>query len=370
VNILIFGNRYFSINESIGSAFQQHGHLVQVLNYRDAWYPKIFCRNPIRRRRSVACFREIQSGLKREIELARPDVLFTLSGNVILPETLQWIRERGIVVVLFLLDSIHRLPLTQIGLEWYHLIYVFEPTDIPFISPKNANIAYLAPAYNPDFYHPIPGAEKKYDVTFVGTPYGQRLEILNQLCKLALEKDIRVALVGKYWHRGYRKLAFRLSYPYIYRFVLKNGVMDPKNVNLLYNQSKVVLNHHIDMNGEAVNCRLFDIAGAGALQLVENRKMRPETFRPGEEVVTYASVEELKAKADYFVKNPVEAQKIANAAALRARAEHTYFHRSRRIITDISRVIARDLPSQESSKRETVSTLFNSKNQKKAQHLQ
>ncbi len=340
MKILVFGNRFFSINESVAAALAGHGLEVRTADYRDEWYPKNFCRNPVRRRRSVVCFQKIQEFLKRRLVEEKPEVLFAISGNVLLPETLKWVREKGIGLVLVLLDSIHRLPLTQLGLSYYDLVYIFEPTDLAFVSRLNGSVSYLPPAFNPDFYFPISEAEKSYDVTFVGTPYHQRLELLDELCRLALEKGVRVALVGKYWHRGIRRWKFRFNYPSIYRFVLKNGMISPPDVNILYNRSKVVLNHHIDIEGEAVNCRLFDIAGAGAFQLVDYRCGLGELFKIGEEVVTYSSLEDFTEKIKYFLAEPARRDEVARAAHRRAIAEHTYHQRLKKIANDLEKAFA------------------------------
>ncbi len=333
---LIFGNRYFQFNESVGAAFRALGWTVSILDYRDAAFEKTSSLNPYRKRKYRARFEAIDRSLAAAIETEKPDIFFTFSGNVILPARLRWMKERGLKLVLYLLDSIHTLPTTQSGLKFYDLVYAYEPTDIPFIAASNPRTDYLPPGYNPDFYHPMAGEEKTYDIAFVGTPYGGRLGLLNCLLRGAGRLDLRVALVGKYWHRGPRHRLFKLRYPFIYRYVLKNGTLTPPEVNRLYNQSRIVLNHHFIADGTGVNPRLFDIAGSSSFQLVDERERLDGVFTPRSEVETYSSVEELVEKARYYLDHPRETEEIGRAAGERARKEHTYLHRVRRILADLS----------------------------------
>jgi spore maturation protein CgeB len=332
---LLFGNRYFQFNESVAAAFRSLGWMVSILDYQDAALEKTSSSNPYRKRKYRARFEEIDRSLVAAIETEEPDIFFTLSGNVILPSRLRWLKKRGLKLVLYLLDSIHTLPTTRSGLKLYDLVYAYEPTDIPFITGINSRAFFLPPGYNPDFYRPLELKEKTYDIAFVGTPYGGRLEILNNLLKGALRLDLGVALVGKYWHRGPRHRIFKLRYPFIYRFILKNGAMNPPAVNLLYNQSRIVLNHHFITDGTGVNPRLFDIAGSGSFQLVDKREKLEMMFTPQAEVETYSSVDELVEKARYYLDRPRAAEEIARAALKRARKEHTYLHRVRRILADL-----------------------------------
>lgn len=335
MKVLIFGNNYFQLNESVAAAFLSLGWTVSILDYRDTAFEKTSSRNPCRKKKYRSRFEAIDRNLREKIESEKPDLLFTFSGNVLLSQRLRWLRKRGIKLVLYLLDSIHTLSTTQSGLELYDLVYAYEPTDIPFIAGKNPRVFFLPPGYHPDFYRPLEREEKRYDIVFVGTPYGGRLELLNSLLKGAVKLDLRVALVGKYWHRGLRHPIFKFRYPFIHRYVLKNGAIGPREVNLLYNRGRIVLNHHFISDGTGVNPRLFDIAGSASFQLVDERETLGRMFTRKEEIETYSSVDELVEKARYYLDHPRAADEIGRAAGARARKEHTYLHRARRILADL-----------------------------------
>ncbi len=335
MKVLIYGNSYFRFNESVAAGFRDLDWEAVILDYRDSRFSKTLSLNPYRKRKYRARFEEIDRALVATVEAEKPDLFFPLSGNVLLPNRLEWLRQRGIKLILYLLDSILTLPITRRGLEYYDLVYTYEPIDIPLIAETNPRASYLPPGYNPEFYRPLKSEEKIYDIVFVGTPYGERLEILDDLLRKAAELELRIGLVGKYWHRGPRQQFFRLRYPGIYRHILKNGIMPPREVNLLYNRSRIVLNHHFINDGTGVNPRLFDIAGSGSFQLVDEREHLERMFIPGQEVETYSSIDELVEKVLHYTGQPRRTAEIGRAAGERALREHTYNHRVRRILADL-----------------------------------
>lgn len=345
MKVLVYGNSYFRFNESVADGFRALGWETVILDYRDASFNKTSSFNPYRKRKYRARFEEIDRALVEAVEAEKPDLFFTLSGNVLLPDRLQWLKQRGIKLVLYLLDSILTLPTTRSGLEFYDLVYTYEPIDIPLIAEINPRASYLPPGYNPELYRPLESEEKIYDIVFVGTPYGGRLQILDNLLRKAAELELKIALVGKYWHRGPRHQLFRLRYPGIYRHILKNGIMPPAEVNLLYNRSRIALNHHFINDGTGVNPRLFDIAGSGTFQLVDRREYLGRMFTPGKEIETYSSVDELVEKVLHYSGQPRRTAEIGRAAGQRAREEHTYRHRLRRILADLERPDQRREPA-------------------------
>jgi spore maturation protein CgeB len=99
-------------------------------------------------------------------------------------------------------------------------------------------------------------------------------------------------------------------------------------------QGLAVLNSMSLAEGNSLNCRAFETAAAGALQLMEHRPVIAECFEPGKEILTFATWEELLGHIDRFRKHPAEAKPIRAAAAKRALAEHTYRHRLERILAE------------------------------------
>jgi spore maturation protein CgeB len=96
----------------------------------------------------------------------------------------------------------------------------------------------------------------------------------------------------------------------------------------VYTGSTVSLNHHHPMNDiVGVNTRAFELAAAGACQLVDAKDDVGRLFKPGEEVLTYRDLAELRRHLARCLAHPDEARAIGENARRRALAEHTLRHR-------------------------------------------
>jgi spore maturation protein CgeB len=80
-----------------------------------------------------------------------------------------------------------------------------------------------------------------------------------------------------------------------------------------------------DING--VNTRAFELAAAGACQVADFKEDLATLFKPGEEVVVYRDLGELRRLLDHYLARPEEARAIGDNARRRALAEHTLRHR-------------------------------------------
>jgi spore maturation protein CgeB len=106
----------------------------------------------------------------------------------------------------------------------------------------------------------------------------------------------------------------------------------------IFNAAKINLNLHSSLkaeeavtHGDFVNPRTFEIAACGAFQLVDERTHMPELFTP-EEMATFGSMEDLKAKLEYYFAHPEERERIAGLGRSRVLAEHTYAGRMRALL--------------------------------------
>jgi spore maturation protein CgeB len=85
-----------------------------------------------------------------------------------------------------------------------------------------------------------------------------------------------------------------------------------------------------------VNTRAFELAAAGACQVVDFKEDLTALFKPGEEVLAYRDLGELRAHVDYQLHHPDEARAIGANARRRALAEHTLRHRIDEMIAAIA----------------------------------
>lgn len=88
--------------------------------------------------------------------------------------------------------------------------------------------------------------------------------------------------------------------------------------------------------GNGLNCRAFEIAGACGLQLIEARPIVEECFEPGREVLLYRSVDEILEHLDRARSEPAWAMTVRERGHRRAHSDHTYANRLQRVIDDVS----------------------------------
>jgi spore maturation protein CgeB len=67
--------------------------------------------------------------------------------------------------------------------------------------------------------------------------------------------------------------------------------------------------------------------------VVDLKEELPALFKPGEEVVTYRDLDELKRHLTYYLAHPDEARAIGENALKRALKEHTLRHRIDEMLT-------------------------------------
>ncbi len=84
-----------------------------------------------------------------------------------------------------------------------------------------------------------------------------------------------------------------------------------------------------------LNNRTFELAASGACQVVDLKDDLPAIFKPGEEVVAFQDLGDLRRQLDYYLAHPDEARAIGENARRRALAEHTLRHRLEEMLSVI-----------------------------------
>lgn len=98
-----------------------------------------------------------------------------------------------------------------------------------------------------------------------------------------------------------------------------------KDMFELLGQSKLVLNRHGEISGPyAVNMRMFEATGSGALLVTENKSNLSDLFEPGSEVLAYESPEHAAKLAREVLDDPGRLDSIASAGQQRTLSSHSY----------------------------------------------
>ncbi|NKB28877.1 MAG: glycosyltransferase [Rhodobacteraceae bacterium] len=173
-------------------------------------------------------------------------------------------------------------------------------------------------AMNPDWHCPQ-GAQSVPDVAVVGNFYGYRQALAARLAA----KGVPQALYGPPLPRwGDRSL----------RDLHRGTYLVKQQKSQVFEGALACLNSTSLAEGDSLNCRAFEICGAGGLQLIEDRAIVADCFAPDHEVLTYRSIDDILGHLDHARSNPGWARNIRAAGLARASAEHTYQHRLTRIL--------------------------------------
>lgn len=187
--------------------------------------------------------------------------------------------------------------------------------------------------------------EYKYDVTFVGQPHGDRKEVVAKMQAAGLN----VQCWGGGWPNG------RISQEGMLEVFSNSKV----NLNLTKSSDMISLkalakvffyrrNDHsyrlyspgmwvdnlrslINKNREQIKGRNFEVPGTGGFLLTGDADNLSDYYADGKEIAIFHGIDELIAKAKYYVEHDEERERIAKAGYDRTLREHTYEHRFREI---------------------------------------
>jgi spore maturation protein CgeB len=200
-------------------------------------------------------------------------------------------------------------------------VYTKDASAVGKLRLAGRSAALLHEAMNPRWHRPI--ATRKSDAVIVaGNYYALRQAILVRL----LRGGVRLELYGPRppgWSAP--EVASRWSGKYVTR----------EDKSRVFGEGMACLNTFALSETSSLNCRTFEIAGAGGLQLIEHRPALEQCFSPGEEVLSFETYDELVAHIERARRFPAEVAPIREAGARRALAEHTYRHRLEKILADI-----------------------------------
>jgi spore maturation protein CgeB len=294
------------------------GHEVRPFAYRRA--------NVLYKNRSTKAAYQllILRSLERLCMAWRPHIVLVLKGGPITPGLIRRVKARTDALFLNLFPD---NPLWMIPFE--HI----EPYDVFFTKERFAmrqlqrvglrNLYYLPLYCVPSFQHPVALTREEAETlagtaALVGRHYPYRERFVRELA------DYPLRVWGPGWASvGDRRVRERVAGPAVW------GAAKLK----IYSGATVSLNLHHPMNDVVgVNIRAFELAAAGACQVVDLKDDLGALFKPGEEVVAFRDLGELRRHLDHYLAHPDEARAIGANARRRALAEHTLRHRLEEIM--------------------------------------
>ena len=167
------------------------------------------------------------------------------------------------------------------------------------------------------------------DVFFCGVAYRSRQLFVRDAAEVLSRR--RTLMAGDNWPA---------ELPFV-----RNERIAASDIQDFYASSKIVLNlgrdFHIansrfSLGANTPGPRTYEAAMAGCVQLYHLTSRAVEAdFTPGEEILTFETIEELERRIGWVIDNPGAADAIAARAQARALRDHTYAERARSILATL-----------------------------------
>lgn len=262
--------------------------------------------------------------LERLCQAWRPHMVLVLKGGPITPGLIRRVKARtdALFLNVFPDNPLWMMPFEHI--EPYDVFFTKERYAMRELQLAGLRNLYYLPLYCvPAFHHPVelaPDEARALEgiVALVGRHDPYRERFVREL------RDYPVRVWGPGW-TGVTDEPVR-------RLVVEQAVWGRARL-AIYSGARLSLNPHHPLNDiVGLNSRTFELAAAGACQVVDHKDDLGALFKPGEEVVAYRDLAELRRQLDFYLAHPDEARAVGHNARRRALAEHTLRHRLEEIL--------------------------------------
>jgi len=267
-------------------------------------------------RRLFSDFAQLNRSLVETVEREHPQVMLVVPIHYeVWVETLRIIQARGDVATIcwttddsWKYDQFSRL----IG-PYYHAMTTTYSEMIPrYHRDGIRNVLLTQWAANSEWLHPpLPATACRYPVTFVGMAHGNRQQRVAEL----RAQGIEVRCFGYGW---------------------PDGPIATEEIPRIIHESVISLNFSNNFERfkgrNQIKARTFEVPGAGGFLLTEAAPGLETWYAIGKEIAVFDDTENLVRQIRYFLSNPTERDRIAQAGFERTRREHTYDARLRELV--------------------------------------
>jgi len=236
--------------------------------------------------------------------------------------TLRQVQSQGVITVNVSMDdrlpilwrTWHGYPQGSLGIkEGLDLILTTSPECCVWYAVEGVPCLFWPLASDPAVFAPAPESDKCYDITFVGSRYGVREQVVDAL----IRGGVNVTAFGPGWPRG---------------------PVDADAVADIFAKSRMILGigtiaHTTDVY--TIKLRDFDATMAGAVYITHRNPDLLELFKEGEEILCYSTLDELVRKVKQCLADPDARARIGKQARARALQDHTWDTRFRVLLATL-----------------------------------
>ena len=306
------------IGQNLGAALQRLGHRVVFFDYDSE--PVRYRVVPRRLRPThwpQRCIAYVNARALALVRKLKPDVFLCVKGVQLHAETIRAIGRAGVTTVGYWIDDPLDHARSLVNAPSYHRYFTNDAGSLQRYREEGiAHIEHLQLAADPAIFYPLPSASETMDVVFVGTHSPHRESIVVSLQNF----DTHV----------YGSAAWRTA-P-IDQSRVHPGVFGAKT-NEVFNAAHINLNIHTWFGqGSGMNLRLFEVPASGGFLLTDWVAEIDGTYREGEHVVCWRTVDELRTKVAYYLAHEDERREIAARGRQHCLQHHSYAVRARELV--------------------------------------
>ena len=276
----------------------------------------------------------VTQSILAKVETFEPDLVLCMAQAPMSRQGLTKLRKDNVATAMWFVEDYRLFTYWRSFAPFYDVFAVIQKE--PFLAELAAigvsNSLYLPLAADPSVHAPLSlTAEEKAsfgaELSFMGAGYPNRRTAFKHLAEHGLK------IWGTEWEDE-PALA-----PLIQMQGKRIGTDDAVRI---FNAADINLNLHSSVkaeetvsHGDFVNPRTFEIAAAGAFQLVDSRTLMPELFGQND-LATFGTLDELKKKIAYFREHPEERAMYAERGRARVLKDHTYAARMRTLMAFVA----------------------------------
>ncbi len=260
---------------------------------------------------------------RRDFFAQQPDLVLTIYGFNLSPESLALVRRQGVPLVCWWLNDPFQFQRSLKRAAHYDFVFSNCAASVKAYAAAGIKNAWHLPVGCAPAVHRVVGPEKDYacEVCFAGDWNPLRANALTDL-------------VGKFDVKIFGPWRKHLPPDSPLLPALTDGFFTPEEMVRMFASTKVVLNLH-SWHGKfstGTNPRLFETAGCRAFQLVDWKQDIPDLFDLQTEIRSFQTLPELPAVIRAALADDAGRAQMAAAAQARAYREHTYVHRMQQLL--------------------------------------
>lgn len=248
--------------------------------------------------------------LLAQIKHFKPDVVYSHNLSILSVGTLKKIKKECRLLVGQIACP---LPDSKY-LEQYDLILSSFPHFVKKFHSMGIASEYFNLGFEESILSTLQKEPKQYNVAFIGSfdnKHAATIELLEYTCRKT---------PVDFWGPGITMLSegspIRKNY---------HGEVYGTAMYRTLARTKIAINRHIDIaENYANNMRLYEATGVGTMLITDAKDNLETLFKPGVEIETYRTKEELTEKIEYYLSHDDEREKIARAGQARTLTDHTY----------------------------------------------